>query len=85
MLETILFEVKRLTETKPYLQSLYLAIFTIAYYGMFRIGEIANSPHAMKAKDIEIADNKPTRKPCGFMQSSFWVSGMCKSVKMSKY
>ena len=34
---------------------------------------------------IQSLDNHLTRKPCGFMQSSFWVSGMCKSVKMSKY
>ena len=29
-----------------------------AYFGMFRVGEIADSPHVMKAADVYIGDNK---------------------------
>ena len=58
LLELLLFEVQRIYPNQPYLEKLYLAMFSISYYGMFRIGEIAESPHAMKAKDVHIANNK---------------------------
>ena len=38
--------------------ALYKCIFTIAYYGMFRIGELTQSNHTVKAKDIHIGQNK---------------------------
>ena len=60
LLEQILFEVQRSFASQPYLERMYLAIFSIAYYGMMRIGEIAKmkSPHFVKAKDVHIAQNK---------------------------
>ena len=58
LLDLILFEVQRIFPGQPYLEKLYLGMFSISYYGMFRIGEIAKSPHTMKAKDMHIASNK---------------------------
>ena len=43
---------------QPYLVSLYKAMFSTAYFGLFRIGEITQSPHVVKAKDVHIATNK---------------------------
>ena len=40
MLEAILFEVDRVVHGQPYLISTYRANFALAYYGLFRIGEL---------------------------------------------
>ena len=44
--------------TQPFLNCLYKAIFTTAYFGLIRIGEVTQSQHILKAKDVQIADNK---------------------------
>ena len=41
-----------------YLKEMYLALFSTAYYGLFRIGELTQSQHTVKACDVHIADNK---------------------------
>ena len=58
LLEVILFEVQRKFSDQFYLQILYQALFAISYYGMMRIGEVTNSDHVLKAKNIHAALNK---------------------------
>lgn len=41
-----------------YLFYLYRAVFLTAYYGMFRIGEIAQGPHSIKQQDVKQSSNK---------------------------
>ena len=41
-----------------YLQVLYKAMFSTAYFGLFRIGEITQSPHVLKAIDVHTGVNK---------------------------
>ena len=43
---------------QPYLQTLYLAMISSAYYGLLRIGEIADSQHCLLAKNVHIVMNK---------------------------
>ena len=43
---------------QPYLETLYKTMFITAYYGLFRIGEITDSPHNIKAKDVQVGTNK---------------------------
>ena len=59
-LEMLLFETERhfSIEGQYYLESLYKALFTISYYGMMRVGEITESPHVLKAKNVHMATNK---------------------------
>ena len=45
-------------DQQPYLGVLYAAIFTIAYYGLFRVGELATGTHPVKAVDVHIGENK---------------------------
>ena len=52
LLNIILFEVKKTYDMQPYLQTMYITAFLIMYYGLFRVGEIAESPHSIKAVDI---------------------------------
>ena len=41
-----------------YLWNLYMAMFAAAYYGLFRIGEIAEGKHLVKDSDMHLAMNK---------------------------
>ena len=41
-----------------YLKHLYLALISTTYYGLFRVGEVTLSPHAVRACDIHIGCNK---------------------------
>ena len=55
----ILNSIDKLFKTpQPYLCILYRTIFITAYYGLFRVGELTNSPHVVKACDIHIGQNK---------------------------
>ena len=47
-----------LKQGQQYLETLYLAVFATAYFGLFRIGELATGQHAIKAVDVQIASNK---------------------------
>ena len=58
LLELILCEIECSFSKQFHLKTLYLALFTLAYYGLFRIGELTLSNHVIKAKDIHIALNK---------------------------
>ena len=45
-------------DQQPYLESLYKAIYSTAYYGLLRIGEIAKSQHVILARNTHIGENK---------------------------
>ena len=55
----IIFKYVRLKfQTQPYLEKMYLALFAATYYGLFRVGEVTESEHVVKAMDVHIAHNK---------------------------
>ena len=58
LFETLLFEIGRVFSKQVYLLVLYRAVFCLAYYGLMRIGELAEGTHPVKACDIHIASNK---------------------------
>ena len=58
LLETIVFELHRLLRQQPFLLCMYKAWFLIAYYGLFRVGELAFGTHYVRACDVHIAKNK---------------------------
>ena len=43
---------------QPYLNALFQAMISTAYFGLFRVSEFTGGPHAIKAIDTHIADNK---------------------------
>ena len=47
-----------LNENQVYLATLYKAIFCTAYYGLFRIGELASGTHPVLARDVHVGMNK---------------------------
>ena len=58
LLETMLFELERIFHNQWYLQCLYKSLFSLAYYGLLRIGELTQSDHVLKAKDVSWGKNK---------------------------
>ena len=59
LLEIILFELNRVVgNSQIYLQVLYRALFCLAFYGLMRIGELAEGSHALKAANIHVGQNK---------------------------
>ena len=59
VVELMLYETRHKFSNQPYLEVLYLALFSTMYYGLFRISEIANGEHAVKAVNVhEAADKK---------------------------
>ena len=59
MFELLLFEIERkLGTTQPYLETMYKTLFSLAYYGLMGVGELAWGDHSIKAKNIHIAANK---------------------------
>ena len=43
---------------QPFLLKLYRALLSMTYFGLFRIGEVTNSSHVVKAWDVHIGTNK---------------------------
>ena len=65
LLELILFEVvRKYDKSQHYLKTMFLAMFALAYYGLFRVGEICQGEHVMKAKDVHSAINKEKNSNC---------------------
>ena len=58
LFELILFELKRELDGQFYLLTLFRALFSLAYYGLMRIGELAEGSHTIKASNIHTGTNK---------------------------
>ena len=43
---------------QPYLKIMYKALFSMAYFGLFRIGELTTGEHTVRAKDVQLGSNK---------------------------
>ena len=43
---------------QPFLESLYKTLFSTMYFRLLRVSEVAESIHAVKAKDVQIGANK---------------------------
>ena len=49
-------------KNQPYLALLYQTLFSIAYFGLFRVGELTSGSHPIKAGDIKVGRNKRKMK-----------------------
>ena len=62
MLNVLLSALNSIFKDQPYLRILYQTLFVITHTGLFRIGEVTESSHVVKAKDVWIASNKKKLK-----------------------
>ena len=51
-------DLRKIFSKQPYLIIMYRALFMTTYIGLFRIGEVTQSQHILKARDVHIARNK---------------------------
>ena len=58
LLDLILFRIQRKYSNQPYLEALYVTAFLLQYYGLLRIGEIAESEHSIKAINLHETKNR---------------------------
>ena len=58
LLEVILFKIERIFDQQIYFKILYKALFAIGYYGLFREGELTQSPHVIRANSVHVGQNK---------------------------
>ena len=59
LLQLIIQSVPQVFEAEqPYLVCLYRALFVTTYFGLFRVGEMTESTHVVRAKDVHIGKNK---------------------------
>ena len=58
MLNILLKQLESIFKTQPYLESLYKTLFSMAYFGLLRVGELTRGAHPISVSDIHIADNK---------------------------
>ena len=67
LFEMLIFELERLfgeENVQPYLETMYKAIFCLAYYGMMRVGEVTMGTHTLKAGDIHVSEKKDKNLGC---------------------
>ena len=58
-LELILFDiVRRYGDKQPYLEALYTTALLFGYYGLMRIGELCESVHVIKARDVHKCEER---------------------------
>ena len=59
LLEVLINSVEKIFDPpQPYLSILYRALLATTYFGLFRVGELTQSKHVVRAKDVHIALNK---------------------------
>ena len=54
LLELLLFETQCKFHKQPYLEIMYKAVLALGYYGLLRVGELAQGPHVIRACDIHM-------------------------------
>ena len=52
LLDLIMYSIRRKYHDQPFLESLYITAYLFAYYGLMRVGELADSPHSLKAVNV---------------------------------
>ena len=59
--DLLLIIIKRLQDlfqNQPFLETLYKAMISTTYFGLFRIGELTQSPHVVLTNNVHIGKNK---------------------------
>ena len=58
LLNMLLNTLNKLYADQPYLKAMYRALFSTAYFGLLRVGEVTKSKHVILAKDVHLGINK---------------------------
>ena len=69
---------------QPYLTRLYRALISTTYYGLFRIGEVTQGPHVIKAKNVYRGKNKNKLLFVLFTSKTHCADSRPQTVKISQ-
>ena len=58
LLSLILQELDHIFQKQPYLHIMYRALFITTYFGLFHVGELKESSHVVKVRDVHVGRNK---------------------------
>ena len=85
MLEVLLkcTKIHFLSKNQPYLSMLYRALFSTAYFGLFRIGELTSGEHPVLVKDVQIGLNKRKLLFVLWTSETHWKNVRPQMVKIS--
>ena len=85
LFEMILFELERRfsNNTQPYLEIMCKALFSLAYYGMLRVGELPQGDHTVKACNIHVGNNKDKILVVLYSSKTHGIESRPQKVKIS--
>ena len=83
ILKLLLLQIEEIFQTQPYLEKLYKALFTTAYFGLFRVGELTMGMHPVKAKDVHIGYNKKKLMFILHTSKTHWRNSEPQVIKIS--
>ena len=74
-----------LNRNQPYLSTLYKTLLITTYFGLFRVGELTDTPgkHAARAKDVHIAHNKKKFSFVLRTSKTHWKNSKPQIIKIS--
>ena len=58
MMDMLLSKTQKVFSEQPYLSVMYTTLFSTAYYGLFRVGELTSGTHRILVTDVHMAENK---------------------------
>ena len=83
VLKLLLESLQKLYDQQPYLLAMYQALFSTAYFGMFRVGELTRGNHPVRAKDVHIAMNKNKLMFVLHTSKTHWKNNNPQIIKIS--
>ena len=85
LLKLLLQELGRMFDAQPYLRWMYQALFSTAYFGLFRVGELTKGDHPIRASDVHIGLNKKKLLILLRTSKTHWKSAKPQIVKINSY
>ena len=83
MLSVLMKNLVEMFSDQPYLRDLYRALFSTAYFGLFRVGELTKGEHPILAKDVHIGINKKQMLFILRMLKTHWKNVKPQLIKIS--
>ena len=85
MLRVLLKTIAEMFSSQPYLAALYAALFSTAYYGLFRVSELTTRTHPVRGRDVHISDNKEKMKFVLRTSKTHWTDDKPQIIIISRY
>ena len=85
ILQLLLQKLDDIFDTQPFLRHLYKALFSTAYFGLFRVGELTKGDHPVKACDVHVGVNKKKMMLILRTSKTHWTSNKPQIIKICSH